>query len=111
MEFCPNCDKHICVNTEFTHVCNFLELVVESNLFDLENSEEFLLMEFILSEDFISRHKKPRRIPSKIPRKLPRDLSNGLYNQFGGVVSITCKNTPLVYEYAAPEIDLAYLDN
>lgn len=111
MEFCPNCDKHICVNTEFTHFCNFVDLVSESNLFDMEMNAEFMLMEFILSEDFIERNRTPRRIPSKIPRKLPRGLSNALYQEFGGVVSITCKNTPLVYEYATPDVDIEYLDN
>ena len=119
MENCPNCQNQVCVNPSFTQTLNFLDLVTESNSFEMETNEEFLLMEFILSEDFINRHKKPRRIPSKIPRKLPRDISNNLFArltednfaEYCGVISVTCKNTPLVFEYADAGIDLEYLDN
>ena len=93
MEKCPNCKNSLCVNPYFTQTLNFLDLMIESNLFELESSEEYLLMEFILSEDFIKRHKKPRTIPSKVPRRLPRQISN---NEF-------------VFEYA--DEDLEYLDN
>ena len=96
MENCPNCQNQVCVNPSFTQT-----------------------LEFILSEDFINRHKKPRRIPSKIPRKLPRDISNNLFArltednfaEYCGVISVTCKNTPMVFEYADAGIDLEYLDN
>jgi len=119
MENCPNCQNQVCVNPSFTQTLNFLDLVTESNSFEMETNEEFLLMEFILSEDFINRHKKPRRIPSKIPRKLPRDISNNLFArltednfaEYCGVISVTCKNTPMVFEYADAGIDLEYLDN
>ena len=57
MEKCPNCKNSLCVNPYFTQTLNFLDLMIESNLFELESSEEYLLMEFILSEDFIKRHK------------------------------------------------------
>ena len=69
MENCPNCQNNVCVNPSFTHFLNILDLVTESNSFELEMNEEFQLMEFILSEDFINRHRKPRRVPSKIPRR------------------------------------------
>ena len=119
MENCPNCQNHVCVNASFTQILNFLELVSESNSFEMENNEEFMLMEFILSEDFINRHKKPRRISSKIPRKLPREISNNLFDrltednfqEYCGVISVTCKNTPLVFEYTSSGVDLEYLDN
>lgn len=119
MENCPNCNNHVCVNPSITQTLNFLDLITESNLFELETNEEFLLMEFILSEDFINRHKKPRRIPSKIPRKLPKSISNNLFErltednfqEYCGVISVTCKNTPLVFEYAEAGVDLEYLDN
>ena len=119
MENCPNCQNNICVNPSFTHFLNILDLVTESNSFELEMNEEFQLMEFILSEDFINRHRKPRRVPSKIPRRLPREISNNLFErltednftQYCGVISVTCKNTPMVFEYTSSAIDLEYLDN
>lgn len=119
MENCPNCQNVVCVNPSITQVLNFLDLIAESNSFELETNEEFMLREFILSEDFINRHKKPRRIPSKIPRKLPRDISNNLFErltednfaQYCGVISVTCKNTSLVFEYTDAGVDLEYLDN
>ena len=119
MEFCPNCNNHTCVNPSITQTLNFLVMMFESNVFELENSEEFMLMEFILSEDFINRHRKPRRIPSKIPRILPQNISNNLFErltednfaEYCGVVSVTCKNSPLVFDYADPGIDLEYMDN
>jgi hypothetical protein len=91
--------------------------MTESNLFELETSEEYMLMEFILSEDFINRHKKPRTIPSKVPRRLPRQISGNLFYQecpdnfieYCGVVSVTCKNSQFVFEYA--DADVEYLDN
>ena len=108
MENCPNCQNQVCVNPSFTQTLNFLDLVTESNSFEMETNEEF-----------INRHKKPRRIPSKIPRKLPRDISNSLFArltednfaEYCGVISVTCKNTPLVFEYTDAGIDLEYLDN
>lgn len=60
MEKCPNCNKSICLNPSVTQIVNFLDLMEESNLFELESSEEYMLMEFILTEDFINRHKKTK---------------------------------------------------
>lgn len=117
MEKCPNCTNSLCVNPSFTQTLNVIDLMTESNLFELESSEEYMLMEFILSEDFINRHKKPRTIPSKLPRRLPRQISGNLFymeaeNSFidyCGVVSVTCKNSAFVFEYA--DADVEYLDN
>ncbi len=117
MEKCPNCKNSLCVNPYFTQTLNFLDLMIESNLFELESSEEYMLMEFILSEDFIKRHKKPRTIPSKVPRRLPRQISNNIiygaseenFIEYSGAISVTCKNSEFVFEYA--DEDLEYLDN
>ena len=117
MEKCPNCNNSLCVNPAFTQILNFLDLMAESNLSELESSEEYMLMEFILSEDFIKRHKKPRTIPSKVPRRLPRQISNNLFYgeaeesfiEYCGAISVTCKNSEFVFEYA--DADVEFLDN
>ena len=33
------------------------------------------------------------------------------FAEYCGVISVTCKNTPLVFEYTDAGIDLEYLDN
>lgn len=117
MEKCPNCKNEVCTNPSLTQILNYLDLKTESNLFELENSEEYMLMEFILSEDFIRRNKKPRTIPSKVPRRLPRQISGNLFYlenednfiEYCGVVSVTCKKSSFVFEYA--DADIEYLDN
>ena len=72
MEKCPNCKNSLCVNPYFTQTLNFLDLMIESNLFELESSEE----------NFI---------------------------EYSGAISVTCKNSEFVFEYA--DEDLEYLDN
>lgn len=117
MKKCPNCNKSICLNPSVTQIVNFLDLMEESNLFELESSEEYMLMEFILTEDFINRHKKPRTIPSKLPRRLPEGVYNNTFYEassdnfieYCGVVSVTCKNSEFVFEYA--DADIGFLDN
>ena len=71
----------------------------------------------ILTEDFINRHKKPRTIPSKLPRRLPEGVYNNTFYEassdnfieYCGVVSVTCKNSEFVFEYA--DADIGFLDN
>lgn len=117
MEKCPNCNKNICLNPSVTQIVNFLDLMEESNLFELESSEEYMLMELLLTEDFINRHKKPRTIPSKLPRRLPEGVYNNMFYEASsdnfiencGVVSVTCKNSEFVFEYA--DADIGFLDN
>ena len=40
MENCPNCQNQICVNPSFTQTLNFLDLVTESNSFEMETNED-----------------------------------------------------------------------
>lgn len=107
---CPNCENRVCVNTSYTHLSNFIDLTSESNLFELENNENVMLMKFILPQDFLDEH-VPRSIPQKIPRPFSISLLGGDMMMLPGVVSITCKNSPFVFEYNDFDADLEYLDN
>ena len=48
MENCPNCQNQVCVNPSFTQTLNFLDLVTESNSFEMETNEEEIMSEMSL---------------------------------------------------------------
>ena len=49
------------------------------------------------------------------PEKIPRPYSSSLFGDdiimLPGVVSVTCKNSPFVFEYNDFDADLEYIDN
>ncbi|MBR0271637.1 MAG: hypothetical protein IJQ68_06580 [Methanobrevibacter sp.] len=98
------------MNPSFTHLSNFIDLFSESNLFELVTNERVMLMELILPQDFIEKH-TPRRIPQKIPRSFMNNFMEENLSAFPGVVSVTCKKSPFVFEYVDFDLDLEYLDN
>ena len=113
MHNCPNCTNEICANGAMTHMMNALDLMTDSNPLEMQLVDEsFLKGGFLVSNEYLDKLRKPRKIPTVIPKKVP-DISEIDFFDVRSFVSITvtCKKTPWIFQYRDSFIEVEVLDN
>ena len=113
MDNCPNCSNEICANGFITHLLNAFDLMSDSNPMEMQLVDEsFLNGGFLVSNEYPDKLRKPRKIPTVIPKRLP-DIGDFDFFDLESFqsITVTCKNTPWIFQYRQSVIDVEVLDN
>ena len=110
---CPNCNNEICANGFMTHMVSVMDLMTNPNQLEMMLVDEtFLSEEYFLNNDYPDKLRKPRVLPAVISKRLPDISDFEFFNQESfQAVSITCKNTPWIFQYTDSFVDVEVFDN